>query len=54
MEHACQCFRVHMVTCVYLLKLGLGVVQVRPLHNLRELRVQADTEVEHAAINLYL
>ena len=44
----------HTVARVYLFKLGLGVVEVGSLHNLRELRVQANTEVEHAAINLHL
>ena len=35
-----------------LLKLGLGIVQVRSLHYLGELSVQTHTEVQHATVNL--
>ncbi len=38
----------------HLLKLCFGVVEVRALHNLRELGIQTHTEIKHAAVNLNL
>ena len=50
----------HTSSCIaqaglpHLVELGLGEVEVRALHYLRELRVQTHTEVQHPTINLNL
>ena len=50
----CVCVCVWVCCCSHRVKLGLGVVQMRSLHDLRELSIQTHTEVKHSSINLNL
>ena len=56
-QMVCVCVRERgwcVCVCAHRVKLGLWEVEMRALHNLRELCVQTHTEVQHTTINLHL